>query len=486
MRGWVSDQLAGYYTIAQMNAKLKELSDADAKIVEDFTKAKEELEKAYTKAISDAITKYNGDITAKIATDIKTATDALQLQIDALADRISKLESRACSLVIEPYYSDGSVRAVDGILTFVCMISPTSAMDFSRMDAFNIMISTTTTKALPYNWIHPDQIIWTEIDDLFSELEIRVDITKFLPLEEGKTLGFHFGYFTENSSVISDHTNITLSFTEDYDKLFLEDICGSLWLEGSSFYVFNPLSGLVWILDTSNYYQVSASDVWYFTDDFQTQFKGEDGHYLMKIGGPFGIPYEASETKIISLHLESEDRMRIQHWNEDESGNYTLVSESRAIRYWSRKTFNPTQIESNFFELEAPEFNEYIFLGSYCPKYSVYNTVSDRCKALIGLGGEYEMVYAGKGKVEDYNGLDVKGKCVVVDRGEIGFDEKWANASNAGAVFVLMVNYDESYINPNMGNYAGAPFFVVPAHLREQLLNHNGKKFTLFEWKGFI
>ena len=52
------------------------------------------------------------------------------------------------------------------------------------------------------------------------------------------------------------------------------------------------------------------------------------------------------------------------------------------------------------------------------------------------------VVVPGVGAVEDYEGLDVTGKVVLVSRGEIAFTEKQANAAEMGAIAVIVYNND--------------------------------------------
>lgn len=134
LKGWVNEQLTGYYTIAQVDAKLKALEDGykagDESLSSEITTlrqnietAKTDLTTAYNAAISAAITENNGTINQKIADDIKAATDALQKQINDLSDRLDVVEGRLTaleasvaklinmvqSIVVVPDYSDGSV-----------------------------------------------------------------------------------------------------------------------------------------------------------------------------------------------------------------------------------------------------------------------------------------------------------------------------------------------------------------------------------------
>lgn len=54
--------------------------------------------------------------------------------------------------------------------------------------------------------------------------------------------------------------------------------------------------------------------------------------------------------------------------------------------------------------------------------------------------GEYEIVYAGLGNEEEIENANVKGKVVLIDRGEITFADKIKTAYNAGAAGVIIAN----------------------------------------------
>ena len=133
VKAWVSEQLTGYYTIAQMDARLKVLEEGyeagDATLTTEISTlrnsietAKTDLTSAYRAAIASAIEENNGVINAKIAADIKTATDTLQGQIDAIRLRLDNAEARLSaleasvaqligmiqSIAVVPDFSDGS------------------------------------------------------------------------------------------------------------------------------------------------------------------------------------------------------------------------------------------------------------------------------------------------------------------------------------------------------------------------------------------
>lgn len=176
MKTWVNNQLTGYYTIAQTDAKLKLLEDAykagdtslagDIKeLQESLNTAKSDLTAAYQKAIADAITENNGTINKKIADDIKAAADNLQSQINTINTRIDALESRLAaleasvaeligmvqSIVVVPDYSDGSVKMTsssDNIIRFeVYPLSAAKALAQKGPSVFSLDYVETETKA---------------------------------------------------------------------------------------------------------------------------------------------------------------------------------------------------------------------------------------------------------------------------------------------------------------------------------------------------
>lgn len=179
IKGWVNEQLTGYYTIAEMDAKIsaleKAIEDGDKAQADELEKlrtelgtAKTEIKAAYEKAISDAINEFEGKINEKIATDIKTATDALQGQIDEINTKIIDIETRlgiieesfekilakVQSIVVVPTFSDGSVRLKDCEDTEILFeISPRSAaksLAQQDLEVFSLQSVSTETKSSMY------------------------------------------------------------------------------------------------------------------------------------------------------------------------------------------------------------------------------------------------------------------------------------------------------------------------------------------------
>lgn len=90
--------------------------------------------------------------------------------------------------------------------------------------------------------------------------------------------------------------------------------------------------------------------------------------------------------------------------------------------------------------------------GNYTDMYAAFQQIA------AANDGGLPIVYLGKvGKADDYTGVDVRGKVVVVNRGEIEFSEKVVNAANAGAIGVLFSNYDDQTLYCTVGDKTQIP-----------------------------
>lgn len=317
MKGWVSEQLAGYYTIAEMNAMLKVLSDADASMVSSLQAAKTELTEAYNKAISEAIGKYNGDITAKIASDIKVASDALQTRIDDLENRVSALEGMVKSITIVPSYSDGSVKVTDGVLDIWCIVTPENALADLKdgINSLSLFTADVKTKSSGTD-LHPFYGVYTWLDG-YVELNLKFDITTCLPLEEGHTLSVAFGVFSGVTSVVSSFVPVTFEYSSGYDSTLMEKIGAYIWETNNERYEFDFVTGMIAIETTPG--KRAACNLWWLEDE-PTLFNNEEGHYLIKYAGPFTEPYGNTYFETISIKLIDDGILSIKYWGETEDG----------------------------------------------------------------------------------------------------------------------------------------------------------------------
>ncbi|MBG9791557.1 serine protease [Paenibacillus dendritiformis] len=70
---------------------------------------------------------------------------------------------------------------------------------------------------------------------------------------------------------------------------------------------------------------------------------------------------------------------------------------------------------------------------------------------VLAIGTPLEAVYAGFGKPDDYHNKEVKGKLVVVSRGEISFGDKSRNAKKAGAAALIIFNNEAGDLAATLG-----------------------------------
>lgn len=105
LKNWVNEQLAGYYTIAEVDAMLEALqksvdenNESLQKDIEELStkvdNMKAELTDAYTKAIEEAINTNNGVIDGKIAEAIAAVNGSIDSEVAAISARIDALEER--------------------------------------------------------------------------------------------------------------------------------------------------------------------------------------------------------------------------------------------------------------------------------------------------------------------------------------------------------------------------------------------------------
>jgi len=135
LKKWVNEQLADYYTMAQIDATLDSIakfqSKVDSAMVEKIEEqkvaldtAKSQLTAAYKEAVKVAIDSLGGKFDTKLATDIAQAKSELNSQIQSIQNSINQiigrikqvetmiasLVNRVQSIVVVPTYTDGDVR----------------------------------------------------------------------------------------------------------------------------------------------------------------------------------------------------------------------------------------------------------------------------------------------------------------------------------------------------------------------------------------
>lgn len=82
------------------------------------------------------------------------------------------------------------------------------------------------------------------------------------------------------------------------------------------------------------------------------------------------------------------------------------------------------------------------------------------------------LVSAGIGQAGDFEGIDVKGKVALIERGTLTFDEKIANAKAAGAIATIIYNNTDGQISAYLGEGKGyIPSFRLSKEEGEKLKN---------------
>lgn len=182
LESWVSEQVTGYYTIAQTDAKIAELEQAIADgdevfqnqiddLKEQLASSNEEVTKVYQEAITKAITDNNGVINQQIANEIAAANKRIDEEVEAINEKISKLQAQADensaaiakllaqiqSLSYIPQTSDGkvSVSTVEGVgrATLDFEVSPKAAVaELAKVwqSAIAVKAVYTTTRAVVF------------------------------------------------------------------------------------------------------------------------------------------------------------------------------------------------------------------------------------------------------------------------------------------------------------------------------------------------
>lgn len=99
---------------------------------------------------------------------------------------------------------------------------------------------------------------------------------------------------------------------------------------------------------------------------------------------------------------------------------------------------------------------------------------------VMTLMKSYPLVYMGKGKKEDYN-VSVKEKVVLLERGDISFDEKLRLAKEAGAVGAVIYNNETGPLLMSAEHAKKIPAVSVLKHMGEQMAQaiKKGKKVTI-------
>lgn len=97
-----------------------------------------------------------------------------------------------------------------------------------------------------------------------------------------------------------------------------------------------------------------------------------------------------------------------------------------------------------------------------------------------GTGTDYGYVFLDTfGEAEDYAGLDVAGKIVLVSRGVITFTEKHQNAQAAGAAGIFVYNNEPGFISMSLGDSQASIPCAMIAQEDAQIIQNQGAQGTM-------
>ncbi|WP_052404758.1 S8 family serine peptidase [Bacillus rubiinfantis] len=137
-------------------------------------------------------------------------------------------------------------------------------------------------------------------------------------------------------------------------------------------------------------------------------------------------------------------------------------------------------VENNYLDLDTITYS---FAGSEAGKAPFLSAGS--ADPLKQKQKSFEILAAGLGKPEDFEGKDFKGKYALVQRGELAFVDKAINAQDAGAAGVIIYNNTTGFVNMASDEYIKIPqLFMLKSdgdQIRAQL--DEGVKATI-EFKG--
>lgn len=124
---------------------------------------------------------------------------------------------------------------------------------------------------------------------------------------------------------------------------------------------------------------------------------------------------------------------------------------------------NPDTISVAASGNEAYWYQHKITLDGNSSFASVGYGLDDWTQMVKDHGGKLQLVSLGDklGNPDDYKGIDVKGKVVVVPRGSLTFADKTKYAAQAGAAGIIVWNATNGYFYQNQGGW-DIPFMMIP------------------------
>ena len=244
LKAWIGEQLAGYSTVAEIDAKIsalqQKIADSDKELLNELNNlksllesTKNELSDAYQKAIDEAIKTNNGVINTKIAneiaivnkrindevTAINNRLNSIENRLDALEDKVNQLFSRIQSVSYIPAYSDG--RATMKYYGNISQIT----LDFKISPKEGVAeLAEVWEKVLSCDGIYTQTRTISFVDMPITSFETNLDNGTISIIASGENLSNNVFTGSQEASValvISDGHN---SITSDYISIVAKSV----------------------------------------------------------------------------------------------------------------------------------------------------------------------------------------------------------------------------------------------------------------------
>lgn len=271
---WVNTKFEGYYTAAQIDAKLAEMKarmdtasgiskEKTDSIAAELTKVKDQVDTAkaniraeYKAAIKNAIEESEGKLTAFLQdaidnvnstiTDLTKRVGSLETKVWDLIGKVNDLEDMVQAVTIIPAYDDGSVELVGDTLFIDCAIDPISIVRDLKTNDFSILLKQVkmTKAGSSIDTLPVDSIKSFKKDLNNGTVSIKANIAKYVKSVHYYTVAVnvkikHSKTFT--SSATTNYANIPFPsesvFWENTENTPIRTGEGDAWL---SEFLFGP------------------------------------------------------------------------------------------------------------------------------------------------------------------------------------------------------------------------------------------------------
>ena len=245
IKSWINELLEGYYTIAQVDAKIGSLNTAiegakgTAKtridsVATELTELKKvvDTEKAtirteYKEAIKVAIDSLDGEIRGALLDSIAavngriealdTRVTTLEGKVLALEGNVNKLLAMIQSVTILPAYTDGSVEAVNGMLTIDFVVSPAAAVKGVTKDSIKVLVHQAKVQTKANESYTKIDVKSANVNEATGDVTITANISKITPAE-GKALTVAVNIKNGISDFTTEFVPVTLPVSVSLDK----------------------------------------------------------------------------------------------------------------------------------------------------------------------------------------------------------------------------------------------------------------------------